>query len=781
MDLNVFETEDETRLLAICEDDKGWVWDRRFSEGDVKAETQYETNIPELEYGILDGVNESYLNSGSLDFRFKRLVTKKYECSLVSPVYGTGEYGYKTENAPLFSDYSVQGKVQNYTDDFGTLHEGAYGLHEDAITGSLDIRIYMHDGAEVRTYKKYVWTDNFTGVISESGHSREDPVDGSNIDWSEVDTTRPEYMIIDGRVQLNNEEPIKIGDPDGEYGISENEVQGYWESKGAGTLTGRKFLTNLFPIVDGSVRVVSISLSGVVTEWTEVRHILEASPTEKAFAVDYDAGFIEIGGFEYESIYSSHATGIAVPAAYVHGAPHLSIIKTPFLIQMDSEEILVRESRFSMLSGLARGMNGTTAAIHPAHTEVVFGPYGVGSEDKFFISYKVAPKIEFEITDSVERTAYGSKWLDLSTLRMREKHGLVVINRNVPMLFSLSLEMSAAQRVSENQYELTMNSSNSYFLIKAKDIAGSPLQGIEVSIVTSSEGLVLNGASSYAGVTSNYGEAYVTVVAPIENPLLSNRAVSVVHSGADTAITYEIPPSGSAANMVTYAILKHDPFYGSDGLPFEVISSGVPSDPALGQGYLTIDGILDETYENGFIMYEDSGTIYTNSIKTFELDTSSPGNPTLVYLKDSDIPAPGTITKFFRAEDPTYTSADKAVQAVLFEGVSGAYTRVVPSLIIGAVATYQNVHLPIPSSNNNVAGYTSATEGTISVYALGRDEYSSAPVSTSFIYVNLKIPDYLNSTSSDGAVLDEHGLAGNVYLTYNPAAQGFTFVNTLTV
>lgn len=795
-----------TGVYATEIDIDGWIWDRRRLENERLTQTQYDTFLGGHEHGLTDGTSLAQWQSGSNRGTEYRDLAHYRDIEFLSwtPRVRSGSYSLYHDRRPLYSDYS-------YTDSFSTdaIDNGVmwHQLRDDAVYSTIDVAMYARDTA-FRIWRRlnFNYVDEFTGQISGAERLATTDSEG-NILWDNLETRKHEFTIKDGKVWLNNDWSISVGD--GPNGGTLNPVAyPFMEYAGAGVNDGRDIYTKLLPVQEGSVRVFSKDAANNAIEWTERDNLNFSISTDYHFSVDYDLGIITMGGFQAPDLVLSEALEESDTEITVYiDDDAMEQYPDQGILVIGTEWIAYYNKTRNGFYNLIRGYSNTTATEHEKGVVVQDMQHGQGTDDSLYVSYTAVPRIDYEVTEHELRSSNRSPWLDIRPGTNIETNNVLQILSADISLHEVVLETDTLLIGGELHGPLFYGSDVSELTARGLDALGNPVQDVELTIELQSGPGRLNGFNNeYTNITNTLGEIYAFYNSPYDKEHIEKTVSSVTHVGANTEMVVDgLLGDTELADIWVFQILKHDKVTGTLGDKLDITAAAASTGDIAGlyPGYIDVDGIVSQDMRDGYLIVVGTGGIqYTRDILLITEEEDGSGQPySRIYMNNTL--NSGLVTgQTVRLYEPEATEWDPNVlngtRHVLYEwrddvehpitGLLGAWYPLQPDAINGNTLTFNDRNLPIPDPHDdtsNLGAYVVVANGRATLQAYGRDPVSGRVIRSNTIKLQLELPSSLIGVDTSGALpvpvgwtfaTEEFnigsGIGGANFITINPAADG---------
>ena len=804
-----------TGVHSVDSDISGWVWDKRLLESESRISTRYDTFLGGQQYNLLEGTVLEQWQSGTMSgCEYAGLVHYRLGESLTwTPVLITGRYSLFHEHHTLYSDYSYC-TLFDPADNVAGLMVHTY--ETDAVFGTVEVALYRRD-EKFRIFKHldFEFVAEFTGEIS--GAARLPTVTGGGALIPANMSGRKYEFIIDtsaGEVILNDDHQLAVGAFSASAGTPDvpvGDIGWVMEPKGLGNINGRDLYTTYFPLEPSTVIVKAVSPAAVITTWTETASLNFSTAADNHYMVDDDLGIVTMGGFQAPDLVLQTSVNGVIGTIVVFIDPEtMSQYPDQGVIVIGTEEIAYYEKGRNSFLNCTRGFNGTGAAVHTAGDIVSHRQMGAGTTDELYIAYDAVPRISYEVTDHDRRSANKSSWLDVRPATNIEPQAVVQILPVDLNLASIELETDDPTLGGNVYGPVYYGTDVSRITARGKDAAGNVVEGVELTIeVISGSGRFGGGDNSYTNLTNTLGEIYALYNNPLDSSSVKLDVTAVTASGGNTLMTVAgVDFDANLDDIWIFQVLKHDPVSGTVGERFTIDAEGGAGMP-WGLYYIDIDGLIDESFDEGTAVLLDSLSVKHTVGITRILYLQSSGIPyTRVYL--DTIPLLGAAILvgetcwLLQPEAAQWDVAlDNGARHILYEAVtdgsvvhpitmavasggSPVYMPLHPDVFSGTTLTFNGRVLPVPApvdDTNNLGAYKIVAPALVSIQAHGTDPVSGRVIQSNIIRLQLTLPNWLVGVDTTGALPIPYGwklitevfnigagIGGANFLTINPAA-----------
>ncbi len=774
--LTVIRDEREPAVIGSFRDNNGFVWDRRKMIDENDESTRHMGRVTPQEYNLSEGTVFSDWESGTpgRGLRFKKdTVQRQNQYLTVTPVYGVDSFQIYNEDRYLFSDYSYSDRAESfYATGLGDV--SSVDLHEDAMFASIDARIFTRSEDLMSvTWKKFDYVDAFTGILGSGSRVEIDPLLAS-VSWASVSERHNEFILDEvpatNRIVFNQDACYQVGnDSTASPTPLIGELTYLWEQAGEGIDSGRRIYSKYFPIMQGSSRVVSVSGSGVLTEWTETSSLATSLASDSHFEVNHDLGIIQMGGYKAGDVFLSEDLTPSSTTISVFDTDEFRAYPERGILRIGTERVFYTEKGNGKFLNCTREYLGT-----PARTAddlrgfvIEIEQQGASTRDTLYVAYKAVPRVEYEITDYTLRTANETPFLDVHPLNQSDDHKIVQIQSATKDLASIKLEIDRASLGGNMYGPIFYGRDTGALTATAYDSHGNEVanQLLNISLV-SGPGSIGSGGSTYSAKTNSNGQVQTVYSAGLDGSDALKKTILVSHNGADTEIiSSNIPAGTSVGDIWVYHILKQDPFYGEAGLERQT-TAVVKQTSGFGMEYFVeVFGHLTDDYNGGYFTWVRGGIpgiayiqgvehlTSPNKSRVFTSTNLTSGSPSLFPLDNIYIRKQGAVQW-----DPSLLNGvpvivheyDAAADHPINGPAAGAYVPVHPDSVSGDVLTFSSKNLPLPALAGNIGAYGIVSPGQARLVATGTDPVTGKNIISNEIRVNLELPGYLTGVTELG-------------------------------
>jgi len=786
-----------TGVHSVETDIAGWRWDRRRLPGAALGTTRYLTYAGGHDVGLLDGTQLEDWQSGVLDgITYEDIVNVPVgDCLTWTPRFTTGSFSVYWDSRSLYSDHSFSAVANYVAGDLRT----SVTLRADAVHDSISARIFSRTATyEIMTVRDIQMVTEFTGVID--SQERVSPGELPDVDWSLVETRKSE-MAIDGDALVFNQ---LFAIRRGVDSLDPTVIADSWENKGAGLANGRALFSKYFPFNAGSVRLVSISSLGVVTEWTEKVNLNFSTATDKHFSVNYDLGVIQTGGYKAPGLVLDEALSISDTEVSVVMSSDLDFYPDQGIIQVGTEQIYYLAKTRKAFIDCVRGYNGTTVAEHAISSILEDVQHGASSTDVWYCKYEAVPRVDYEVSDYALRSANYSTWLDVRALVNVKANNIVQIVSQDTNLAEVVLSTDS-EVIGGNLYgPVFFGTDTSKLTATAYDSAGNPVEDIQLTTYIKDGPGFLNGTlDRYSANSNSLGKTNCFFSAPYTQESLDMDVVKIEHVGSDTHMTVNFDTAVVPGEVWVFQVLKHDPTLGSTGTTATAFSSGAAAEP-YGLGYIDVWVKTVEDYNNGILrLLDNSGIVRNFGIRQAVRLTDGNDEPYTRFYLDTAVNAgwvgaSNSVWLFQEGAVEWDPALKRGARVILYEWrddvqhpvtkLEGAWFPLHPDEITGDVLVFKDRNLPLPDAldaTNNLGAYIVVAPAESRFGAYGRDPFTGSLIVSNDVRLRLQLPNTLVVVDSSGTlpipygwtfITEEFnigaGLGGANFITINPAATG---------
>lgn len=786
-----------TGIHSVEEDALGWQWNRRKIPSSSSNRTRFLTYAGGHNVGLLDGTQLHQWQSGVLDgVEYHDICHRRIHDSLTwTPRYSTGSFSVYWDSRTLYSDHSFS-TIATYTSD--QLRTELI-LRDDAVHDSVSAKIFKRlSDYQIITVRDSVNVSVFTGELA--ANVRVDTGTSSDILWDVLETRKNEMLIDGNTLRFNQLQAIVRGFDTDDASI----IKSSWQPAGPGLIAGRSLFSTYFPFNTGSVALVSIDASDVVTEWKEVVNLNFSQSSDNHYSVNYDLGTIQTGGFSAPDLVLAAEVSLFDTEIAVVVSDDLDMYPDQGIIIIGDEQIFYLAKTKSSFIDCVRGYNSTVVEVHAKNLIVQDVQHGASTTDSWYFRYVAVPRVEYEVTDYAVRTANYSTWLDVRSLVNVKANNIVQIVSQDTNLASIELTTDRAV-IGGNLYgPVFYGTDTSKLIATGLDAAGNPVEDLDLTIQIKSGPGFLNGTlRAYTAGTSSLGQMSSFFHAPYDQDSVDMQVVSVQHIDGNTHMTVNLQTAVVPAEVWVFQILKHDPVLGTIGDAVTAFAGGVAIEP-YGFGYIDVWVKYVEDYDNGSIQIVDtSGVRRTLGLRQGVLLKDGNDEPYVRYYVNEAVDpswfTASTSAWLFQPDAAAWDQAQvRGARVILYEfsteaqhpitGEAGAYTPVHPDTVTGNVLIFNDRLLPIPSvtdTDTNLGAYIVVAPSETRFNAYGRDPFTGNIIISDDIRLRVSLPNTLSGVDTSGVlpipygwtfITDEFnigaGLDGANFITINPAATG---------
>lgn len=815
-----------TGIYSLEQDIQGWQWDKKPIESAANQKSLYLTHLGGHKNGLKEGTVEAYWQSGVIrDIDYLQVSTQREGDDLTwTPVYSTGAYSVFWDQMPLYSNYSYTSKMEALESELTSIE-----LEAEALESSIFVSIMMRDTNYVkRPYINFEQVEEFTGALETLSGEREATVDGEGKILPESLSSRHREFLIqesetNNKLILNGNYYKAVGQHPGE--LKEEYILQVLEPGGVGIGDSRLVYTKYFPLKSNSLSVIALRKDGYFEKVEQVSTLNFSNGSEAHCVVDEDLGIITIGGYKApDLVLSEEIDEFETSISFFKESLKSQSYPSQGIIQIGSEKILYYLKASSGFAECIRGYAGTKPSTHSKFSIIEDLRHGkvYSSEYSFYLKYIAVPRIQYEVTDSNNRHANKSGFLDLRPVKNSTSNNIVQISTIEKHVASVEI-VTDLSNIGGNLYgPLLYGTDFTQLCANVYDSYGNLVEGIETTIlVNSNTGSLNGGTSTYTSKTNSAGQICSVYSVPYDSESISAQIKNIYYDGDDTVMEIsERPPGTDSENVTIFQVLKHDPILGTVGKKFNcVVGSGVESESStLPYNSFEIEGFVEwpsNNFENGFadiLVASGSSVIkYRREIlHTYRVyDSDGKVNGMKIILKENvpGISNPSALSYcwLFEKDAKEWNSSFlDGVNVLLYEWKEdilnpntmeyGAYYPLRPDIVESKRLVFKNRKLPIPDPDDvevNLGGYLAIIPDMVKVHAYASDPATGRLITSNSIRIKLDLPAYLKGVDKTNPALPipygftfitedfniGSGIGGANFLTINPKAEGTSSYN----
>lgn len=724
-------------------------------------------------YGLFDGFIQSDL-ANSLSNENQTFLLEKDGAISVDK----NSFFFKDKEYQLYSDNSFA-----QTMSLDSLWQAT--LNEKALLDTLSVGYYKRDKENyIYCYEQYSYIETFSVLDSEAFSFEE-------MNTEVLNQRLMEYTIYNSTVYLNQNKTKQLGfDKDVDF-------------------------VEIFPEAGSSVVLEYCNVYDVQVYYknddeylNSYNNFLSIDENSFGFVVDKSLGIVSFtGGEDLQAFLKEGINNVATS---------ISLIVDDFdqwpdqgIVKINDEYILYLEKSSSSLERCIRGSNASLPLSHSSNS-IVTMIRGSFKSGQYFVSYKVAPQIEYEVTDCQLRKANAFEWLNVSPMNNVQANKILQLSTETKNIANIVLEIDRNYIGSDLYGPIYFGNDVSRLKATAYSYAGNPVDDIEITLekVIGPGGLEDGNASIIVRQTNSEGEIYGHYYAPYEESAILFKVNSIDYDDTGTMVVLDELPYGILANEISlYQILKHDPCTGTVGKRIESFAGGSAIEP-YGSGYFDIYMQYNEDYNNGVMQ-----VLYDNIKYTFKISKvylmHPPNEPrwVRVYVNNHYSWMDSIIEPvdcwLYQEKSLVWDSASlNGVHVLLYEwserythpitNIVGAYGPVLPDRISEKTLYFDDKYLPSPDPDDdriNLGGYAIVAPSEVKFKAYAKDPMTGRIINSNEIRAKVILPSSLKGVS-EGALPIPHGfqlvsesfnegagLGGSNFLTINKNSVNTNSIN----
>jgi hypothetical protein len=773
----------------------GWLWDRRRLQSEDIVASRYGTFVGGYTHGLKEGtIRDQWVCGSILDTGYLSVAHKKAgEFYTWTPRTQVGTYSVFSDRRTLFSDQSYCQVIEASED--GLMY---VDLHEDAVHDSLQVAMYRReDDLIISIFRTFDYVEEFTGEIDEDTDSRLDVEEEGVINVSNISGRKYEYLVDGDRLKLNGDHRLSVGS----WALDEVPTVEILEDQGEVYGQGRAVFCKTFPVDSSSCRVFVDEGVGAV-EWSRVESLDFVSSSEKSFMVDEELGIMYLGGDQADDLVLKYDMTESTETIFVYENPEaMDTWPSQGIIQIGSEKIIYLEKGVSAFYQCIRAYD-SVAAAHSAGDVVENPRRGYAATGDVLVAYDAVPRVDYEVSDCVVRSANKSGWLNILPSRQVNSAGILQITNKEKSIARIELEVDAPSLGGTLYGPMYYGTAATRLIATAYDHQDEPVEDVDLTItITTGTGTLNAQYPSYTDTTNSIGQIYATYNNPFSQDNVETVVDSVSYVGSDTEFAVSGLAEGVEAEDVwVYQVLKHDRIIGTVGLARETTDYVVTGD-LYGEAYVDIEGLVDDSYVDGLLIYYQGGTVRVFANITF-METQLDGDDipfSRIHIDDDLVITPTDEVRLIQAGAIEWDAdALNGVRRILYEyteeaahpitGEVGAYMPVHPDSISGTTLTFLDRALPTPDpdeDSENLGAYVLVTSSMAKFEATGRDPATGALITSNEIRLQIFLPSTMIGVDLSGALPIPYGwtlatddfnvgsaIGGANFITINPRSSG---------
>lgn len=769
----------------------GWIWDRTIIQNKFNFATIHDKEVGSFAYNLTEGVSiYDWNNFAYSNFVLKYIdLIKQNNLTVWQPIYSSGEYHFYGKKMNLYSSYSVTERATFSANKF------SLQLNEYCKADSITVGVYKRNVQNIR----YLYRE-----------------------WKNDSAVRFNYTINEGLLEVAEDTHIDLrrSFTDG------TDLVLVGENKGTSNLNGRKIFSEYFPIDRGTLLIYAVKGSSVVTYTDYTDGKIPAN--DYGFYCDYDLGIITTSGKSFPYLYLKE--DMAADALEMSVGPVSSVIQYPDQgeVTINGETITYQNRSNSRLYNCVR----SSAVVHAADSKVEMEQdgLGLGEDYTFYIMYRAAPRVEYEVTSSSMRKAQNKLALDLHPFKNLNNNGIIQLSLMDINVSSLVLEIDAPNILNNVFGPGYFGIDSKQLTATAYDSLGNTVEGVEVSIhiAQGNPGYLNSNVKTYVDITNSEGEIYASYNCPYDWDEISKEVLSVTHSNGNTILDIELIDDAyslNVENVSIYEILKHDPVFGYVGNEFEVFDFG--NDITIGNTFYLKSWfkIYNEDFNfvdsfsgsKCYIEYTDGGQSIATILEIAQTKELGQEKEALIILNKKLTPIQNgkTIAKvrlFARktVQEPNqpnsleWNSYLKIGCLKLLYGWNqsvthpitkelGAYYPVRPTRFLSNTQMEVPGEIKIPDAFDNdnlLGGYRIVSSSVVEFYATCKNPLTNRTIVSNTVKLRLDLPKYLNGVSFDEGLPVPYGfgfvsnslevgtgLGGQNFISINPLQENILTLN----
>lgn len=541
---------------------------------------------------------------------------------------------------------------------------------------------------------------------------------------------------------------------------------------------GKRILLNYL-----GVKVLSLTRDGNTLNASKLNLLKN---TEEGYSIDNELGIIYLGGQTYDSTYLTRSINVHDTVIYVSPCDEFIAWPEEGLIKIDEEEIVYKEKGFDYV------IVEKIVFPHISNSMVAFIGGGSFTSGEYTLTYKVLPRVDYEITQHTLRTSNKMNgWLDVSPVKQTKPNKIVEIVSETISLKKLTISVDRREIANNLFGPIYYGTDTGRVTVKAIDYYDQPIEDLDITLEVLSGPSLIDDTTILTRTSNTNGEVYASLYTPYDEDSMFSKVNEASYASGTTILTTDhVPVWANLKECILFQILKHDPFSGSLGSKRTVTEILSSSDP-WGEAVIKVRTSAINNIEI-IIVVKDS-VKYQYSVK----HVIATGAESLIYINDIDLALVGetNLTAYLIAKDDIIWDGDllNGTRVLMYTWSAdvvhpitkslGAYFPVLPDKREDNVFTYYKT-LPEPDAyddSNNLGGYVMYVPQETILQANAVDPLTGNIIYSNKIRIYNTLPAYLSGIDNTSSLpipygftlmTDEFnigsGLGGTNFLTVNP-------------
>jgi len=727
----------------------GWKWNKTIAQGLSSIRTRIESSVGGYSENLEEGsiANDWFggVLSGLklLEIKEHQEITKRVGWT---PVVEKGVYSIFHKNKALLSKASI---CKCLTSDFV--------LPEDVLNNSVQLTVFKRDNnLNNIPYVQYKFNESLVEKYS--------------------------YFLDDSnKIILSEFFEKKVGSAIAEL----DSITCHSEFKGYGRRDRSLVYSNYFPFKDLTVFTVE---NNVLHEWTEVTSFHNSEASDRHFIADKERGIISFSKYvSDENLYVKKDNG-----SNIEFFNNISALKDKGVLIFNNQEIeYFSKATYKVYCSSTRIASFNTGDAFKVKQQGKF----LSENSSIYINYTAVPRLDYEIIEE----NFVDKNINLKPYKKMNSNGILEISIEERNVNNIILSCDKPNIIDNIFGELFVQADATKVSAEVLNSNGKPVNEIIVNF-EAREGNFEGIKPSISKVSNLSGLCHTSYEYEYTDDSLQRFANPNYILGNSYFEVNDLPPGVLAEDIVIFQALKIDPFYGSMGNKYTVVSTDVNNNYIVLnleeeiqdiEEYKTlytrefaredISGVdrreninpslcLSNYYNYGLAVINYGGSIKRSGIiREINKNSVTIEGPEEFLLPDS--------VSLFKRSEMQFKDSGRTQDRILYSysNQSQEFAPIKASRIVGDRIYFDNMLLPkgsLVDDNKIIAGYKLFFPELVTLEANAINPADGSFIVSNQIKIKVNFPGYLKGLNGFKFIESDNdegsALGGANFLTVNP-------------
>lgn len=463
-----------TGIHSVEEEVKGWLWNKSEYQELSSREGRIETSIGGVNTNLDEGqVKNSWDSNPLYGIKVRGLEETKYRRY---PKVKTGVYSIFHKEQKLYGNLS----------SCKVMAGASMQLPEDTKTNTISMTMYKRD----RSFNNVPYIQYSYDESLEKTHS--------------FKVNEAKLLEVDSEFYKDVATSIEP---------TFRNIYCLAEDKGYGNNSSRKIYSNCFPIVDGTVALYSI-VDEEVEEWQEVDSVNLLADNSKSFSVDLEKGIIYTSGYKANDLIVR-----STQETFIESFESTEAYPEKGYIKINEEIIEYKEKTKYKFLNLTRGALGTVAENIAIGSKIEHPRQGAitREEERFYIIYKAAARIDFEVYES----DFVDNKINLKPVVNFKQNGIIALKYNEKHVSKINIRTNKNNLFGKTYGPLFIGNDVASIVAEVTDSNGNLVSEVPVTFRSLDDKVRFEGDSfQVTNVTNDEGTARSVVFVPYNENII---------------------------------------------------------------------------------------------------------------------------------------------------------------------------------------------------------------------------------------------------------------------